>query len=42
VYKKKDTSTTMDVHDPPNVYYLAGKYDAMSGDIEMDVTVPLK
>ncbi len=28
--------------DPPNVYYLAGQYEALSGRIDMDSMVPLK
>ncbi|CAG2173152.1 unnamed protein product, partial [Oppiella nova] len=28
--------------DPPNVYYMAGKYDALAGRVEMDPCVPVK
>lgn len=38
--RRENPSITSD--DPPNVYYLAGKYEALKGHVDMDPTVPLK
>ena len=38
--RKKENLITLD--DPPNVYYLAGQYDALNGRIKMETNVPLK
>lgn len=38
--KKENPSIAND--DPPNVYYLAGQYDALNGRIKMETNVPLK
>ena len=38
--RKKENLIVLD--DPPNVYYLAGQYDALNGRIKMETNVPLK
>ena len=40
--ERRRDNPLMTSEDPPNVYYLAGKYDALKGHIDMDPTVPLK